>query len=99
MKVEPASGSVAPSVATTVPAAAFSCDGAAGDGDVGRGLVLVGDGDVDRLGAGEAAGVGDGDVDLVRGGGLVVEAGAGLDADLVADDLELAGRVGGSAYR
>ena len=68
--------------------------GAAGDRDVGRGLVLVGDGDVDRLGAGEAAGVGDRHIDLVRGGGLVVEAGAGLYPDLVADDLELAGRVG-----
>src|SRR6185437_6178916 len=43
------------------------------------------------------AGVGDGDVDRVRGGGLVVEGGAGLEAQLVADDLELAGGIGGEA--
>ena len=95
MKVDPASGSVAPSVATTGTGRGVLLHGAAGDGDVGGGLVLVGDGDVDRLGARQAAGVGDGDVDLMRGGGLVVEGRAGLYPDLVADDLELARRVGG----
>ena len=38
-------------------------------------------------------------LDLVRGGALVVEAGTGLDADLVADELELAGGIGARTHR
>ena len=79
--MEPASGSVAPSVATTVPAAAFSCtEPPATVMSVGASFWLV-TAMVTVSVRRQAAGVGDGDVDLVRGGGLVVEGGAGLEAD------------------
>ena len=68
---------------------------AAGDRQVGRGFVLVGDADVQRLGVAEAAGVGHRHAQLMRGGALVVEAGARLHADLIAHHLELAGGIGG----
>ena len=61
MKLDPASGSVAPRVATTVPAAAFSCtEPPATVMSVGASFWLV-TAMVERLGVGEAAGVGDGD--------------------------------------
>ena len=66
MKLSPASGSIAPSVATTVPAAAFSCTAPpATTMSVGASfssLIAVSDG----LGIGHARAVGDGHDDVVR---------------------------------
>ena len=56
--------------------------------EVGRAFVLVADGDADHLGAAQAARVGDRHAQLMRGGGLVVDAGAGPQQHLVADHLE-----------
>ena len=98
MKVEPASGSAAPSVATTVPAAAFSCTvPPATVMSIGASFWLVTPMFTVSVRLRPPASV-TVTVDLVRGGALVVEAGAGLDADLVAHDLELAGWIG-RAYR